>query len=69
MFFITYAVFLIFRSQITAGEGGEGRRRRSISRGQQSIEEALENIDCQFTPNEEGRGGGMNPKNILWGIR
>ena len=22
MFFITYAVFLIFRSQITAGEGG-----------------------------------------------
>ena len=74
MFFITYAVFLIFRSQITAGEGGEGRRRRGISRGQQSIEEALENIDCQFTPNEEGRGGegrggGMNPKNILWGIR
>lgn len=48
MFFITYAVFLIFRSQITAGEGGgEGRRRRGISRGQQSIEEALENIDCQ----------------------
>lgn len=69
MFFITYAVFLIFRSQITAGEGGEGRRRRGISRGQQSIEEALENIDCQFTPNEEGRGGGMNSKNILWGIR
>ena len=71
MFFITYAVFLIFRSQITAGEGGggEGRRRRGISRGQQSIEEALENIDCQFTANEEGRGGGMNPKNILWGIR
>lgn len=69
MFFITYAVFLIFRSQITAGEGGEGRRRRGISRGQQSIEEALENIDCQFTPNEEGRGRGMNPKNILWGIR
>lgn len=56
MFFITYAVFLIFRSQITAGEGGEGRRRRGISRGQQSIEEALENIDCQFTANEEGRG-------------
>ena len=24
MFFITYAVFLIFRSQITAGEGGGG---------------------------------------------
>lgn len=57
MFFITYAVFLIFRSQITAGEGGEGRRRRGISRGQQSIEEALENIDCQFTANEERRGG------------
>ena len=69
MFFITYAVFLIFRSQITAGEGGEGRRRRGISRGQQSIEEALENIDCQFTANEEGRGGGMNPKSIIWGIR
>ena len=59
MFFITYAVFLIFRSQITAGEGGggKGRRRRGISRGQQSIKEALENIDCQFTANEEGRGG------------
>ena len=77
MFFITYAVFLIFRSQITdhsRGGGGEGRRRRGISRGQQSIKEALENIDCQFTANEEGRGGegrggGMNPKNILWGIR
>lgn len=26
MFFITYAVFLIFRSQITAGEGGGGGR-------------------------------------------
>ena len=25
MFFITYAVFLIFRSHITAGEGGGGR--------------------------------------------
>ena len=24
MFFITYAVFLFFRSQITAGEGGGG---------------------------------------------
>ena len=54
MFFITYAVFQ--RSQPGRG-GGEGRRRRGISRGQQSIEEALENIDCQFTANEERRGG------------
>lgn len=63
-----FSLFLDHRSQPGRG-GGEGRRRRGISRGQQSIEEALENIDCQFTPNEEGRGGGMNPKNILWGIR
>lgn len=62
-----FSLFLDHRSQ--PGRGGEGRRRRGISRGQQSIEEALENIDCQFTANEEGRGGGMNPKNILWGIR
>lgn len=62
-----FSLFLDHRSQ--PGRGGEGRRRRGISRGQQSIEEALENIDCQFTANEEGRGGGMNPKSIIWGIR
>ena len=50
-----FSFFLDHRSQ--PGRGGEGRRRRGISRGQQSIEEALENIDCQFTANEEGRGG------------
>lgn len=50
-----FSLFLDHRSQ--PGRGGEGRRRRGISRGQQSIEEALENIDSQFTANEEGRGG------------
>lgn len=51
-----FSLFLDHRSQPGRG-GGEGRRRRGISRGQQSIEEALENIDCQFTANEERRGG------------
>ena len=51
-----FSFFLDHRSQPGRGGGG-GRRRRGISRGQQSIEEALENIDCQFTANEEGRGG------------
>ena len=51
-----FSLFLDHRSQPGRG-GGKGRRRRGISRGQQSIKEALENIDCQFTANEEGRGG------------
>lgn len=50
-----FSLFLDHRSQ--PGRGAEGRRRRGISRDQQSIEEALENIDSQFTANEEGRGG------------
>ena len=50
-----FSLFLDHRSQ--PGGGGEGRRRRGISRDQQSIEDALENIDSQFTANEEGRGG------------
>lgn len=52
-----FSLFLDHRSQPERGGGREGRRRRGISRGQQSIKEALENIDCQFTANEEGRGG------------